>query len=174
MGCIRFTCHLFSLCPEEIRPLSWSHWAIKFASSWGDKFSAWWKEQSPGDFKWCSFSDETSIGCFFMKGIFPTINHGCNGKKLCKCIFLDSQNIQTNLQGTSKFHGNFCTFRAPLSPIVSSARPWTSSKSCVRAVSVILRRQRFLFDKFFGADSLLNALWEKFAIPPFLGLTTCV
>lgn len=111
---------------------------------------------------------------FFHERNFSYDKSRVQWKKLCKCIFFDSQNIQTNLQGTSKFHGNFCTFRAPLSPIVSSARPWTSSKSCVRAVSVILRRQRFLFDKFFGADSLLNALWEKFAIPPFLGLTTCV
>ena len=93
---LQFTCHLFSLCPEEKQQknnkkttpqLSWSHRAIKFASSWGDKFSARW-------------------------------------------------------QGTLRWQ-----LPSPLSPIVSSARPWTSSKSCVRAVSVILRRQRFLLYK---------------------------
>lgn len=87
----RFTCHLCSLCTEEIRPLSWSHWAIKFASSWGDTFFSLVKGTlSEGNFltlwdfndalgQWCS----TSLGCSFMK-VFSTKNHGamvqwCNG-----------------------------------------------------------------------------------------------
>ena len=137
-----------SVCvPEEIRPLSWSHWAIKFASSWGDKFSAWWKEHSPGDFKWCSFSDETSIGCFFHERNFSYDKSRVAMEKIVQVYLFRFTKYSNKPPGHLKIPWEFLHFPRSFESDRLVCQALNQLKEPALELSpVILRRQRFLFD----------------------------